>query len=309
MGGSGGRGFFDRSSPEDVSRAIRNLEDRTRDQAFDIDVATILGEILSEYDRRDVTAVSRALEHVKSALRAQVEGSIDARFGGSVRKHTYVDGISDVDALLFLRDTELSSKSPQEVLDYFEKQLGEKMTGWQVSRGRLSVELRKGDLVLQLLPAVRAGDATRIPSDTEDRWSRINPPAFFRHLTRANERLGSKLVPVIKLAKVINAAQPKALRLSGYHIESLAIEAFRTYEGPQNPKAMLEHFFDKAQTAVLRPISDKTGQSVHVDDYLGAANSQARGSASAALNRIARQMKNANATRSKREWLDVLGEE
>jgi hypothetical protein len=309
VGGSGGGGFFDRSSPEEVQRAIRDLEDRTRNQAFDIEVSTSLGEILAEYDHRDVVGVSRALEQVKSALESQIEGSIDARFGGSVRKHTYVDGVSDVDALLFLRDQELSSMSPQTVLDYFEERLSDKMAGWQASRGRLSVELRKGDIILQLLPAVREGNVTRIPSDTDDRWSRINPSAFFRHLTRANEHLGNKLVPTIKLVKIINAVQPQAMRLSGYHIESLAIEVFKNYDGPQNPKAMLEHFFDKAPVAVLRPITDKSGQSVHVDDYMGPANSEARRSASAGLNRIARQMKNANAMGSKREWLGILGED
>ena len=36
---------------------------------------------------------------------------------------------------------------------------------------------------------------------------------------------------------------------------------------------MLKHFFTEGSKKVLTPIKDKSGQSIHVDNYLGDANS------------------------------------
>src|SRR6266496_6727862 len=121
MGGSGGGGFFTDRSPDQVRSELRKEEEKTLDQQFDVRVAAEIGNILEEANSRNIDATTRALEDVKTALEREIEGSVDPRFGGSVRKHTYVDGISDVDTLLVLRDPELKSKTPLQVLDYLER--------------------------------------------------------------------------------------------------------------------------------------------------------------------------------------------
>ena len=63
-------------------------------------------------------------------------------------------------------------------------------------------------------------------------------------------------------------------------MESLAIEAFSDYEGPLDPKAMIIHLLGHSIEAVKRPITDSTGQSIHVDEYLGPAGSRGREGAS-----------------------------
>jgi hypothetical protein len=309
MGGSGGRSFFRDSNPEEVKISLRKEEEKTHDQAFDTRVASGLGELLGKANQRDTKRISAAIERIKTTLQADIEGSVDTIFGGSVRKRTYVDGISDVDTLVILKDPKLRSLSPPEVLDYFEQKVREKLLGWDVSKGRLAITLRKDNLEIQVLPAVRDDRGTRIPGARGDRWSKIDPEAFFQKLTAANARLGGKVVPVIKLAKIINSQQPEALQLTGYHVESLAVEAFKTYGGPLNPKAMLEHFFDASRSLVLSPIRDKTGQSVHVDGYLGPTDSTNRKEVAAALNRIHRRMKNADHARDEDQWLEPFGEE
>ncbi|OFW29065.1 MAG: hypothetical protein A3J28_17255 [Acidobacteria bacterium RIFCSPLOWO2_12_FULL_60_22] len=309
MGGSGGRDFFIDHKPEDIKVELRKEEERTHDQAFDTQIAERLGELLGEANRRDTKAIGAAIDKIKDVLGADIEGTLDPILGGSVRKHTYVDGISDIDTLVILRDPTLRSLSPKEVLAYFEQKAREGLAGWEVSRGKLSVTLRKEGLEIQVLPAVLENGKTHIPSARGDRWSDINPQAFFRKLTDTNNKLGGKVVPVIKLAKIINSQQPEALQLTGYHIESLAIESFKAYDGPLNPKAMLEHFFDKSRSLVLAPIRDKTGQSVHVDSDLGATNSKNRKEVYAALDRIHRRMKNADALRSEEQWLEPFGGE
>ena len=59
-------------------------------------------------------------------------------------------------------------------------------------------------------------------------------------------------------------------------MESLAIDAFQNYRGTEDPKAMLLHLFTHSMAAAMSPIKDRTGQSRHVDEYLGAPNSKNR---------------------------------
>jgi hypothetical protein len=54
----------------------------------------------------------------------------------------------------------------------------------------------------------------------------------------------------------------------------MAIEAFKKLSGKDTSKDMLLHFCREATNLVKSPIQDKTGQSLHVDDYLGVKNSQ-----------------------------------
>jgi hypothetical protein len=309
MGGSGGGGYFTDRTPEEVKSELRKEEERTVDLAFDTETAEAIGQLLAQANVRDPDATSKALNEIKRVLERDIEGSLDPQFGGSVRKHTFVDGISDVDTLLILRDPDLKTKSPQRVLDHFERKLRKELSDWEVSRGKLAITLRREGLEIQVLPAIRSDGATRVPAARGDRWSEINPEAFFRKLTDTNSRYGGKVVPVIKLAKLINDRQPEPLQLTGYHIESLAIEAFRGYTGVLNPKAMLGHLFDRARTLVLSPIRDKTGQSVHVDGYLGPTNSADRKAVSAVLDRVSRRMRNADVSKSKQQWMELFGEE
>lgn len=70
---------------------------------------------------------------------------------------------------------------------------------------------------------------------------------------------------------------------------------------------MLPTFFEKASQLVLAPIHDRTGQSVHVDEYLGAAGSDDRASRGHVLERVARRMRNATASESLDQWDAILG--
>jgi len=147
--------YFSRRSPEEVRADLRREEERTANQSFDTEIAETLGSLLSQANDRDVEATSDALSEVKKALEKDIEGSIDTRFGGSVRKRTYVEGISDVDTLAILREESLATKTPQAVLDYFEKRVRADLPGWEINRGKLSVTIRKNGVEIQILPAIR----------------------------------------------------------------------------------------------------------------------------------------------------------
>ncbi len=98
-------------------------------------------------------------------------------------------------------------------------------------------------------------------------------------------------------------------RLSGYHIESLAIAAFRNYEGVKTTSRMLPYFFERSRDLVLAPIRDSTGQSVHVDEYLGDENSTVRREMSHVLAGIAKRMRNASSAQSKQRWVEFFEKE
>jgi hypothetical protein len=206
----------------------------------------------------------------------------------------------------------LEKVGPRAALVNVENILAGKLKGSaEVSAGQLAVTVKYGDgMEIQLLPAVKSGDKLKIQSSRDaTQWSGIDPAKFQAGLTKYNGRCDGKLVPTIKLAKAIIGQLPDAQKLSGYHIESLAIDAFKGYTGTKTAAAMLPVFFEKAKDRVLRPLTDSTGQSVHVDGYMGAPDSAERKNASHILGRIAKRMVNATAAGSIAQWRDLFGDE
>jgi hypothetical protein len=163
---------------------------------------------------------------------------------------------------------------------------------------------------IQLLPAIKKGDGYKIPAEDGGSWSNIiRPDKFAKRLTEINQSCGAKVIPVIKLVKGINSLLPDVQQLKGYHIESIAIEVFKSYPDsqPKTPKAMLKYFFEKAKDIIRKPIKDRTGQSRNVDDYLGQENSTSRMQISNTLDIIYRRMKLADDVRQASQWGKILG--
>jgi hypothetical protein len=310
MGGSGGGGTFHSRTPDEARRQVREAEDKTTVAAFESTLSETLGALLGKYNSRDHGLVSERLAKLKDALGGEIEGSLDQLFGGSVAKHTYVDGLSDIDSLVFINDTSLEGKEPQAVLDKMEKVIKKSLgTETEVHHGTMAVTVTFPDgMAIQLLPAMKSDGAhVQVPSSRTAGWSKINPVTFQEALTRRNAQCGGKLVPTIKLAKAVVGQLPPAQRLSGYHMESLAISAFRDYEGPKTTTAMLPTFFERSKELILNPIRDRSGQSIHVDAYLGKAHSDSRQTMSHVLGRFARRMRNATAAGSTEQWRALFG--
>lgn len=310
MGGSGGGGGW--TSPSDIARAVREAERQLDSAGFQTQLAGLLTQLLARFNDRDTTLVRRRLDEILSALGNVLDDKIEQIFGGSVAKHTYVDGLSDIDCLLIVNGTDLEKQGPRAALTNVEKVLADKLKGnAEVSAGQLAVTVEYGDgMEIQLLPAVKSGDKLKIQSSRDPKqWSAIDPAKFQAGLTKYNDQCNGKLVPTIKLAKAIIGKLPDAHQLSGYHIESLAIDAFKGYTGTKTVTAMLPVFFEKARERVLRPLTDSTGQSVHVDAYMGAADSAERQNASHILGRIAKRMVNASAAGSLPQWRDLFGDD
>lgn len=311
MGSGGGRTFH--IPKEDLKKEFDSSTDNTKNAAFETTINDEINDILAEYNDRNVNTIQEHLDEIQEVIEEDIEGMIDLKFGGSISKYTYVEGLSDVDTLVTLNNSELSSLSPKDVLNYLKSKLDGKLKNLDnINVGELAVTLNfSNNVKIQILPAIKQGDGFKIPKTTKNEWSNvIKPKKFAEKLTQVNKNLNGSVVPVIKIVKGINSRILKDHPLKSYHIESIAIEAFKTYPDskPKTPKALLKHFFEKAKDIVKKPIKDNTGESIHVDSYLKSENSKERSDMSYALNRIYKKMENADKIRSVSEWSKILGE-
>ena len=241
-------------------------------------------ELLARYARRNQQAVMRHLESLCNIIRD--EGHVvQTMYGGSVQRGTYVTGLSDVDVLLIVNQSSLLNQSPASVIQQVRRSISGRMPNNPVRAGNLAVTVGYASgLEIQVLPAIRTNSGgVRIAEPGSTGWSSVvHPENFARRLVEVNNANNGRVVQVIKLAKAMancHISRPSR-KFSGYHLESLAIRAFRNYRGQQNPRAMLNHFLSHSMTAVRSPIADTTGQSGYVDEYLGPANSRLRNRAS-----------------------------
>lgn len=302
MGGGGGSRSYS-SYKQDLDTITENADDAT----FKAELGAYLNDQLKSFNDRDVDLVNERLDDLCVAIDAGDE-TIRMSLGGSVAKHTYVDGLSDIDVLMPVNSTDFDGDSPAAIKAAVAERLkGALGNDVEVSTGTLAVSVEYGDgMQIQVLPAVRTDGGFKIPGRTGERWSEIDPTGFTSALSAANNKLGMKLVPTIKVVKAINSTLPEKSQLSGYHIESLAIEVFKGYSGERTPEAMTRHFFENAKGVVTSPIKDKTGQSLHVDEYLGASGSKERKVAKAVLDRIDRRLSLANTTNDLSRWQEFF---
>ena len=295
--------------PTDMDELRRRANAIAEQASFDAEVNEELAKRLATVNARDAEKIRGYLDDAFEVLKDEIEGVERTLFGGSVAKSTYVEGLSDVDALVVLRDVP-ESATPREVLEQFRQTLEGRLSRSDVesvTAGALAVTVKYHDgTEIQLLPAVHRGERNAISSGDGTEWKSIHPRHFAKALTDLNAAQGRAVVPAIKLAKsVIGAQMAEDTRPSGYHVEALALAAFNEYNGSRNTKAMLTHFFAAAARGVLKPIKDISGQSHHVDERLGEPNSVPRQMLSRDLQRIADTMERSKGVS---EWRRLLGD-
>lgn len=304
MGGSGG-GFP--TSRSDIAQLQREVREANAENQRDGAVNSLLASELGVINDRDVEKISNALDKIEQTLGDDFDIA-QLLYGGSISKHTFVDGLSDVDSLVVLKGDDVAGMAPEQLRDAFaEKLIAANLEGVEkVESGLLAVTVTyKDGTEIQLLLAIRDGDKISIASPDARNWSSTDPRAFAEALSDANKRQRGAVIPAIKLAKAVIGYLPEQERLAGYHVEALAVAAFRDYDGPRDQKSMVTHFFDSASQNITSPIRDVTNQSPFVDERLGATNSADRKKLAATLRRIAEQMKGPG---GEAEWKQLLGE-
>lgn len=307
MGGSGG--FLGDIKPDEFLKKIRKAEEESVSSEFNTEVNSFINNLLLEVNNRPIEEIRTHLEIIIEAISKDIEKSIELIYGGSVAKHTYVDGLSDIDSLAIINNTSLENKSPKEVLDYFFERIKNRLPNTDIKLGRLAVTINYSDSIqIQILPTLKTSTGMKIADPNgENVWSTvIKPDKFAQKLKEVNASNAQKVVPIIKLAKSLISSLPEKRQITGYHTESLAIEAFENYSGSKKPKDMLKHFFTESSKRILDPIKDNTGQSVHVDDYLGIRNTVSRQIISDSFAQMARKMQNADGSNQIEIWKSLF---
>lgn len=310
MGGSGGGFFYGDNSknPNELIAQIKRDQEQAKAREFESKVNQLINNTLKSANDRDIEAVNTHLDVMIKALNKEIDGTVETVFGGSVAKHTFVDGLSDVDVMVVLNNSELSEKKPSEVYRYFGKQLEIRFPQTEIKIGKVAISVKFSDgIEIQLLPSIKTETGLKIVQSNEDSWSRIvKPIKFAEKLVSVNQSCNGKVVPVIKLVKSIVSEFPEKRQMRGYHIESLAVSIFSNYTGEKTSKSMLKHFFEKAVSRVLSPIKDKTGQTLNTDSYLGAKDSLERKSISDSLSGILRKIESAERSGNMDQWKEIL---
>ena len=272
MGNSGGR--FHGYGTISARVQMRASEKGTQSSQREIEINEFLEALLKDFNSRDVNAIQTHLNEIKKVLGREIDGIDAILFGGSISKNTFIEGTSDVDALVFLDGSKYKGESPKTLQNSFYKMLQSRFPHTEIKRGELAVTLEFSDYEIQLLPAIRENGKIRIADRETKGWSSpINASAFTTQLTKINKINNNKVVPVIKLAKNLFCKLPQQYQLSGYHVEALAVDAFTTYNGRYTLYDMTKHLLNYSTKRILSPMNDITGQSGIIDNYLGAPNS------------------------------------
>ena len=256
-----------------------------RQPASDDQINGWLRDWLRDYNDRDTEAINRHIQVLRDALEQANYDVLPTRFGGSLSRHTYVDGLSDVDVLARINDSTYSGQSPRAVIQRMAELIQQRLPNTKVRYGDLAVTVEYSNgIEIQVLPAIRTRAGYRIANPTRNEWSGvIHPERFAQKLTQVNQANQGQVIPAVKLTKALAHRLIRSDRdkITGYHIESLAVEAFKNYRGPTDLKSMVGHLTDYSSMAVQQPIRDSTGQSRHVDDYMSGQESASRQRAAA----------------------------
>ncbi len=122
-GGSSGGFFGSRMDPKKLRQEVEAARLKLEREANAAEVNGMLREQLKYVNDRDGETTQEYRDRITTALEPVVEGTVDLVFGGSVAKHTYVNGLSDVDTLLMIDSKNLKDATPRELLRVFSEML------------------------------------------------------------------------------------------------------------------------------------------------------------------------------------------
>src|SRR4051794_14980723 len=137
MNGGGGGTYH--PSAVAIEQRLSDANNAADRQAYETEVNRILGDILQEFNDRNAAQDRGRLNAILAALHDEGDETIELRFGGSIRKHTYVDGLSDVDILAIMNEKDVAGRSPTEVRYEFARRLGLRIADGRIAVGELAI--------------------------------------------------------------------------------------------------------------------------------------------------------------------------
>lgn len=151
---SGGGGFGGYRSIGTSSQLSSSTSGAQASQ-HEIEMNEFLEDLLKDYNKRDVAAIRTHLNEIEKVLGREIEGLDRILFGGSISKNTFIEGASDVDALVILDRAKYKDATPKELQNAFAKMLQQRFPRTEIKCGSLAVTIKYKDYEIQLLHALR----------------------------------------------------------------------------------------------------------------------------------------------------------
>lgn len=225
-------------------------------------------DIMPERGRR--TRADNVQRHLRSQLGHHLDGLRETFITGSLARSTAVRPLDDVDVFVVL-DPRVHSRSttPKATLRTLQKALKSALGSSAERRLQtrsIGVAFAGHDIRLDLVPAIpEDGGDYAIPDRERDAWIVSNPRRHKQRLDGADRAAGSKLRPLIRMAKI--ARQKHCPKLGSYHLEAMACRA-----GLAQPRSFdvgVRDLLTALADGVMQRIPDPSGRGPAIHLELG----------------------------------------
>ncbi len=203
--------------------------------------------------RTQLADASRSQQHLRELLDSgQMRSRIlDTFLIGSYSRHTALRPLDDVDIVFVINPAAWQDgferfigklPGPERVLKSFARAIGYRYDGSGVHLQNRSVGLKLYHLDIDAVPAVRhpsRADWLRVPDRSAGTWIDSGALVHASAATTLNKHTDGRFVPLVRLLKAWNAAQPSTVRLRGFAVEALATRLFHSIGLPSLLRGLL----------------------------------------------------------------------
>lgn len=117
-----------------IHNQISSSTNSARGFENELAINEFLQKLLKEINDRDVEAIQKHLETIKSVLKNEIEDFDRILFAGSVAKNTFINGTSDIDALVFLNREKYKTNTPKELKEQLYEMLKKRFPSTEIKK-------------------------------------------------------------------------------------------------------------------------------------------------------------------------------
>lgn len=201
----------------------------------------------------------------------RVFANCEFAISGSLWKHTFAFGVSDIDVLCSVNSSELS---PHHVVSRLASAFSSTSS---IIKHQTHVTLPSPfGVTIDIVPVMVVSGEIVLIHSSGDRWVRARPELFATVLHHANLSSRNTLKPSIRVLKSLLSRCSFAPLLKGHHIEAICMHASSEFAGNFKVTTLLEFILSQLPRLAGLHLVDTSGQLRFIDDYLGASDSNER---------------------------------
>lgn len=216
--------------------------------------------------------INYVLDLIHAELNDAPYAPFKVELAGSAEKDTFNEGISDIDLRAVTDNGTLLGLPPRVAKKLILKQIASIDEKTKPRLGHQTVTISKKGHDYQIIPVVKSKGTTYVPSEDGRYWKAVDLHAFDRELHKLNKRTGGRFCEAVRFVKILsNQYMPKQFRLSGYHIETMALEILRNCPSSMDRTKMVDTILNSIPSRVRYYSPDITGETKAVDHDLGSS--------------------------------------